>query len=75
MIDYGPCNKLYKKSLFAGILFPSNKKYEDINAILKVFFKAKKIDKISESLYFYRINENGETLTINKKICEEKFIS
>lgn len=73
-IYYGPCNKLYKKSLFEDIRFPIQKKYEDLNAILKVFFKAKKIDKVSDYLYIYRINENGETLTINKKICDITFI-
>ena len=73
-IYFAPWNKLYKRSLFEDIRFPIQKKYEDINAILKVFFKAKKIDKISESLYLYRINENGETLTINKKICDIVFI-
>lgn len=73
-IYFAPWNKLYKRSLFENIRFPIQKKYEDINAILKVFFKAKKIDKISECLYIYRINENGETLTINKKICDIVFI-
>lgn len=69
-IYYAPWNKLYKRSLFDDILFPVNKKYEDINAILKVFLKAKKIGKLDEYLYLYRINASGETLTINKKISD-----
>lgn len=73
-IDYAPWNKLYKKSLFKGIEFPKNKKYEDLSTILKVFFKAKKIDKLSENLYFYRINETGQTLTVNKRINDIIFI-
>lgn len=73
-IDYAPWNKLYKRTLFKGIEFPKNKKYEDLSTILKVFFKAKKIDKLAENLYFYRINENGETLTVNKKINDIIFI-
>ncbi len=73
-IDYGPCNKLYKKSLFDGIEFPVNKKYEDLNAILKIFLKANKISKINEFLYFYRINENGETLTVNKRVNDIVYI-
>lgn len=71
---FAPWNKLYKRNLFKDVRFPIQKKYEDVNAILKVFFKAKKIDKISDYLYVYRINENGETLTINKKICDIVFI-
>ena len=73
-IDYAPWNKLYKKSLFKDIEFPKNKKYEDLSTILKVFFKAQKIEKLSEALYFYRINENGETLTVNRKINDIIFI-
>lgn len=73
-IYYAPWNKLYKRSLFDDILFPVNKKYEDINAILKVFLKAKNIGKLDEYLYFYRINSSGETLTINKKISDIVYI-
>lgn len=73
-IYYAPWNKLYKRSLFDGIKFPVNKKYEDINAILKVFLKAKKIGKLDEYLYLYRINNSGETLTINKKISDIVYI-
>lgn len=73
-IYYAPWNKLYKRSLFDDIIFPVNKKYEDINAILKVFLKAKKIGKLDEYLYLYRINNSGETLTINKKISDIVYI-
>ena len=67
-IDYGPCNKLFKKELFNDIKFPKNLKYEDLNAILKVFLIASKISIVEESLYIYRINETGQTMTINKKV-------
>lgn len=67
-IDYGPCNKLFKKELFNNIKFPKNLKYEDLNAILKVFLIASKISIVEESLYIYRINETGQTMTINKKV-------
>ena len=55
-IDFGPCNKLYKKELFNDIKFPINKKYEDLNAILKVFLEAQKISVIKSPLYIYRQN-------------------
>lgn len=69
-IDYGPCNKLFKKEMFADIKFPKNLKYEDLNTILKVFLIASKISTINKSLYIYRINNTGETKTINKKVID-----
>ncbi len=60
-IDYAPWNKIYKKELFDDIEFPIDTKYEDLEAILKVFSKAKKINKIEDFLYNYYINMNGET--------------
>ena len=60
-IDYAPWNKIYKHELFDGISFPVNTKYEDLEAILKVFSKAKKIVKCDEYLYDYYINPIGET--------------
>jgi len=66
-IDYGPCNKIYKKELFKDIMFPINTKYEDFEAILKVFSKAKKITKLDDPVYDYYINQNGETRTQTTK--------
>lgn len=67
-IDYAPWNKLYKRELFDDIKFIKNTKYEDLNAILKIFLISKKISTVKESLYLYRINEDGETKTVNKKV-------
>ena len=67
-IDYAPWNKLYKRELFDNIRFPENVKYEDLSTILKTFLIAKKISTVKESLYIYRINDNGQTKTINKKV-------
>lgn len=69
-IDYGPCNKLFKKSLFKDVEFPLNTKYEDLNTILKVYKKAKKVNYINECLYSYYINNNGETKNINNKVYD-----
>lgn len=73
-IDYAPWNKLYKRELFDNIEFPVNKKYEDLNTILKVFLNAKSISTLNSYLYFYRVNELGETLTINNKVGDILFI-
>ena len=60
-IDFAPWNKIYKKELFDGIKFPVNTKYEDFEAILKVFSKASKITKLNKPLYDYYFNMSGET--------------
>lgn len=60
-IDFAPWNKIYKKELFDGVKFPVNTKYEDFEAILKVFGKASKITKLNKPLYDYYFNMSGET--------------
>lgn len=60
-IDFAPWNKIYKKELFDGVKFPVNTKYEDFEAILKVFSKASKITKLNKPLYDYYFNMSGET--------------
>lgn len=70
LLDYQPWNKLYKKSLWDKVYFPLNTKYEDLEAVLKVFLKAKKVSYISDYLYNYLINPNGETGTINEKVYD-----
>lgn len=69
-IWYAPWNKLYKKELFDEIRFPINTKYEDLDTILKVFSKAKKIVKLDETLYNYVLNNNGQTFTIDEKVFD-----
>ena len=69
-IDYGPCNKLFKRNLFNDIKFPIDIKYEDLNTILKVFYKAKNIAYIDGCYYNYYINSGGETLSINDKVYD-----
>ena len=69
-IDYAPWNKLYKKKLWKDIRFPIKLKYEDINAIIKVFLKAKKISYEDSYLYYYMINVLGQTQTINDRVVD-----
>lgn len=73
-VGYCPWNKVYKTELFKKIKFPTDKKFEDLSTVIKVFSKANKISKIDSCLYDYRINENGETCTINKRDLDILFI-
>lgn len=47
-------NKIYKKEVLEGLMFPLNKTNEDEFWTYRVFGKAKKIVKIPEELYYYR---------------------
>ena len=66
-VCYCPWNKIYKIDLFKEIKFPIDKKFEDLSTIIKVLSKANKVSKLNKYLYNYRINENGETCTVNKR--------
>lgn len=52
-------NKLYKKELFDGIIFPINRIYEDLAVNYIIFDKAEKIIFDSTPLYNYVYNENS----------------
>ena len=46
-------NKLFKKEIFEGIIFPTGKNFEDIATTLLLFEKADKIVRLEEPKYFY----------------------
>lgn len=51
-------NKLWKKELFDNLQFP-NIKYEDISIMCDLFYNAKKISIIKDTLYYYRIRKTS----------------
>ena len=67
---YAPWNKLYKRSLWNNVQYPIGVKYEDLEAVLKVFLKAKHVTYISDYLYNYLENPTGETATVNEKVFD-----
>jgi len=69
-MDYAPWNKIYRKDLWNDIRFPEGVKYEDLEAVLKVFLKAKKITYLDAYLYNYLLNPKGETATINDRVFD-----
>ena len=50
------CNKLYKKELFKGIVFPGNMVFEDLFVNAEIFCKCKKTYYISKPFYCYRVH-------------------
>lgn len=51
-------NKLWKKELFDNLEFPDIK-YEDISIMCDLFYKAKKVSIINDTLYYYRIRKTS----------------
>lgn len=62
-INLGPCNKIYKKTIFddESIRFEEKLKYEDVPFVLKAMVKAKRIGKIDECLSYYVIHDDSQT--------------
>lgn len=51
--------KLYKKSVFEGVVFPTNRVCEDVAATFKTYYNAKNIAIVDSESYFYRSNREG----------------
>lgn len=66
-LEFGPCTKLFKKELFNGNNFLTDLKFEDLVPVFVALLKAKKTIKVNKKLYYYYINENGETKTNDKR--------
>lgn len=52
-------DKLYRAELFDGIRYPVGRNYEDIATTYLLFYKAGKICRIPEYLYYYQIREGS----------------
>lgn len=72
MINLGPCNKIYKKSLFdnADNRFVENLKYEDAPFIVKMLLSADKIGKLEDYLTYYVIHDNSQTTIRDEKVFD-----
>lgn len=71
-INLGPCNKLYKKSLFddKSNRFEENLKYEDAPFVVKMLVSANKIGKVNDYLTYYVIHSNSETTIRDKRMYD-----
>lgn len=52
-------NKLFKKELFEGLEFPTNKNFEDIATTLLLFEKANKVVLLEDPKYYYVRRDNS----------------
>jgi len=67
-VNNSACNKLIRKELFDGIRFPVGKYYEDLAVIPILMYKADRVCKVNEPLYFYRQRSGSIAHTANQKI-------
>lgn len=56
-------NKVYRRSLFDGVLFPVGKVFEDVHTLPLLLKKAKTVATTSRGQYFYCYNPHGITAT------------
>lgn len=64
------CCKLFKRSLFNGVIFPDNLIHEDEATIYQIFENAKKLISNNTILYYYRTNLDS---IMRKKVTEKSF--
>lgn len=77
----GAPQKLYKKSLFSDVRFPSGRYFEDLATTYLFFEKANSVSVIDKKLYAYRMRPDSimnSTFDVNKLDCiwvAEKIVS
>lgn len=74
IIEFGPCNKLFKKELFNNLKFSIKYKFEDLIPVFIAILNAKKVVISNKALYNYYINDSGETQTINKRNLDMYYV-
>lgn len=69
LINYGPCNKLFKRELIINneIIFSETTKFEDVIFVAKSVRYAKNIGYLNEAYYNYVIHNLSETTTVDKR--------
>ena len=72
IINLGPCNKVYKKSLLVDndIKFPEDIKYEDALFVIKTLKNAKSISSCGISLTNVVVHKGNETLTVDERVFD-----
>lgn len=61
------CNKLYKRELFEGILYPAGRRNEDSFTTYKLLSRANKVVYLGDALYYYSQRDDSIMGTIELK--------
>ena len=72
LVNLGPCNKVYKKSLLIdnNIKFPEDIKYEDALFVIETLKNAKYISSCGIVLTNIVVHKGNETLTVDKRVFD-----
>ena len=68
-IPLGPCVKLFKKSILT-VDFSEEYKYEDVPFTANAIKNSKKTIKCDDYIYYYRIHDNSETTSMDKRVFD-----
>ena len=69
-INNSACNKLYRRTLFSDVQFPVGLWYEDLATIPILFFRANKVTKVNEALYYYHQRSTSIAHSLKPKIFD-----
>lgn len=68
-IPLGPCGKLFKKDILT-VNFSEEYKYEDVPFVANAIKNSKKTVKCNDYIYYYRIHNNSETTSMDKRVFD-----
>ena len=68
-IPLGPCCKLFRRSIL-DVNFSEVYKYEDVPFTANAIKKSSKTVKCNEYIYYYRIHDNSETTSMDKRVFD-----
>lgn len=68
-IPLGPCGKLFKKDILT-VNFSEKYKYEDVPFTANAIKNSKKTIKCNDYIYYYRIHDNSETTSMDKRVFD-----
>ena len=68
LADVFSVNKVYRRSFWdeAGLSFPTRIRYEDQPVLTKALLAARAVDVLTETVYFWRVREDGSSITQNR---------
>ncbi len=61
--NVSPCNKLYRRAVFATRRFPVGKKFEDVHVWADILLSGAKVGYVDAVVYHYNVNRAGSTVT------------
>lgn len=67
LYNVAPPTKLFRRSLWKGLVFPQNVLVDDIHIIYKVFERAEKVAVHNVPMYFFRKHDSNMTAFIHNK--------